>query len=216
MNLKFWKKPQAPVISLNTDYHSHILPGVDDGIATMKGTLDILAEYEQLGIMNVWFTPHIMEDCPNTTEGLKARFAEVLEAYKGPVKLNLAAEYMMDNLFHKRLAEGDLLPIGNCLLVETSYFNPPRELDQILKAVKFKGYVPILAHPERYIYMEKSDYEKLKAEDIRFQMNIGSIKGFYGTPARAKAQWMYNKGYYDYYGSDLHHRSMVSLLKDEK
>lgn len=205
-----------PVISLDTDYHSHILPGVDDGVATMKDTLDILADYERLGIRNVWFTPHVMEDCPNTTEELKARFAEVLEAYNGPVKLNLAAEYMMDNLFHRRLAEADLLPIGNCLLVETSYFNPPAELGQILKAIKSKGYFPILAHPERYIYMEKDNYEELKEEDIRFQMNMGSIKGYYGHHTQAKAMWLYKKGYYDYFGSDLHRRSMVSLLKDEK
>ena len=74
-----------------TDYHSHILPGVDDGVKKMERSLEVLAQYEQLGIAEVWCTPHTMEDIPNTTEGLKSRFAELCEAYKGPIKLHLAS-----------------------------------------------------------------------------------------------------------------------------
>ena len=53
-----------------TDWHCHILPGVDDGVLTMDESLQILAEYERLGVKEVWLTPHIMEDIPNTTEKL--------------------------------------------------------------------------------------------------------------------------------------------------
>ena len=76
-----------------TDHHSHILPGVDDGVKKMEVSLKVLERYEQLGIAEVWCTPHIMEDIPNTTAGLQARFAELCEAYQGPIKLHLAAEY---------------------------------------------------------------------------------------------------------------------------
>lgn len=60
-----------------TDWHCHLLPGVDDGVQTMEESLQILSLYEQLGVKDVWLTPHIMEDMPNTTSVLKARFEEL-------------------------------------------------------------------------------------------------------------------------------------------
>ena len=141
-----------------TDWHCHILPGVDDGVQTMDEALQILAEYERLGVKEVWLTPHIMEDMPNTTRHLRERFAELQAVYQGKVALNLASENMLDNLFEERLNKNDLLPIGKDgrhLLVETSYFNPPMGLQNILLRIKAKGYFPILAHPERYVYMGK-------------------------------------------------------------
>ena len=95
-----------------TDFHSHILPGVDDGVQTMEESLAILREYESLGVQAVWLTPHIMEDIPNTTAHLKARFSELQAAYTGSVRLYLAAENMLDNLFLERLERNDVLPIG--------------------------------------------------------------------------------------------------------
>ena len=157
-----------------TDHHSHILPGVDDGVKKMEVSLKVLERYEQLGISEVWCTPHIMEDIPNTTAGLQARFAELCEAYQGPIKLHLAAEYMMDALFEERLNQGDLLSLGdegNQLLVETSYFTPPMDMDSILLRIKQKGYYPVLAHPERYVYMGKERYTELKSKDIRFTID---------------------------------------------
>ena len=65
------------------DHHSHILWGVDDGIKTPEDSLSVLAYEESLGVTYVWCTPHIMEDVPNTTEALKARFAELEDMYKG-------------------------------------------------------------------------------------------------------------------------------------
>ena len=190
-----------------TDHHSHILPGVDDGVKKMEVSLKVLERYEQLGIAEVWCTPHIMEDIPNTTVGLQARFAELCEAYQGSIKLHLAAEYMMDALFEERLSQGDLLPLGedgNQLLVETSYFTPPMDMDSILLRIKQKGYYPVLAHPERYVYMSKERYKELKNKDIRFQLNLSSLAGAYGSEAKDKAHWMLKKNYYNLAGSDLH------------
>ena len=190
-----------------TDHHSHILPGVDDGVKKMDVSLKVLEEYEKLGIVAVWCTPHVMEDMPNTTAGLKERFAELCEAYKGPIKLNLAAEYMMDGLFEERLQQNDILPLGdegNQLLVETSYFTPPMDLDRIFLEIKHKGYFPVLAHPERYVYMGNHHYRQLKGNNIRFQLNLSSLAGAYGPEAQAKARWLLKKNYYNLAGSDLH------------
>ena len=189
------------------DWHSHILPGVDDGVQTMEEALQTLAEYERLGVKEVWLTPHIMEDMPNTTDHLRERFAGLQAAYQGNVVLHLAAENMLDNLFEERLAKNDILPIGNKgdhLLVETSYFNPPMGLQNILMRIKAKGYYPILAHPERYVYMGKDDYLRLKALGVKFQLNMPSLTGMYVPEVEKKAGWLQKSNLYDFTGSDLH------------
>ena len=190
-----------------TDFHSHILFGVDDGVKTLDMSLEVLKRYEEIGIAEVWCTPHVMEDIPNTTEELRNRFAELEKAYTGPIQLRLAAEYMMDELFESRLEQDDILALGkegNWLLVETSYFNPPMDLGGILKRIKSKGFFPVLAHPERYVYMSKWMYKMLKQEGILFQLNLSSLAGAYGVDAQEKARWLLKKEYYNLVGSDLH------------
>lgn len=190
-----------------TDWHSHILPGVDDGIQTMENSLEVLAEYERLGFRKVWLTPHIMEDYPNTTEDLKLRFEELKSAWKGNVELALASENMLDNLFEERLKNNDFLPIGEegrHLLVETSYYTPPYAMDEMMEAARKNGYFLILAHPERYRYMEEKDYRKLKEEGVFFQSNILSLMGAYGESAKKNAEWLLDKNMIDMFGSDVH------------
>ena len=190
-----------------TDWHCHILPGVDDGVQSMDEALQILAEYERLGVKEVWLTPHIMEDIPNTTEKLKLRFVELKTTYQGSVKLHLASENMLDNLFEERLEKNDLLPIGHDgkhLLVETSYFNPPIGLNNILLRIKAKGYYPVLAHPERYLYMNENDYQRLSSMGIEFQLNQFSLFDLYGKEVQKRAKTLQKQGMYNYIGTDLH------------
>lgn len=203
---------ESGIFSGFTDWHSHILPGVDDGIKTMEDAIAVLEEYESLGFKKVWLTPHIMEDCPNETEKLKKRFEELKEAWKGNVEIALAAENMLDNIFEDRLTKKDFLPIGengDHLLVETSYYTPPYGMDDMLEEARKKGYNLILAHPERYRYMENDDYIKLKEKGILFQMNILSLVGAYGEQARKKAEWLLSKDMIDFLGSDVHNLKMV-------
>lgn len=177
---------------------------------TMEESLQILSSYEHHGIKEVWLTPHIMEDIPNSTAQLRTRYSELKTAYSGPIILHLASENMLDNLFEERLQQDDLLPIGDDgrqLLVETSYFNPPYGLHDILKRIKSKGYFPVLAHPERYIYMGTKEYQQLKQLDVAFQLNLPSLAGAYGTEAKRKARWLLEKGYYQYIGTDTHRSS---------
>lgn len=190
-----------------TDYHSHLLPGVDDGVQTVEESLEILRLYEQLGIREVWFTPHIMEDIPNTTAGLRSRFEQFQKSYTGNIRLHLAAEYMLDNLFKERLAHRDLLPIGeegNHLLVETSYFNPPMDLYGMMEKIKSAGFIPVLAHPERYVYMDKDNYREFKGRQIKFQLNLFSLYGMYGNNVQRKAKWLQDNHFYNYKGTDTH------------
>lgn len=190
-----------------TDWHSHLLPGVDDGVRTVDESLHILSLYEKLGINEVWLTPHIMEDMPNTTGHLRERFAALKEAYRGKTVLRLASENMLDNLFEERLAARDLLPLGEDgrhLLVETSYFNPPMGLHDTLLCIRAEGYTPVLAHPERYEYMNEHDYIHLKKSSVMFQLNIMSLVGAYGNGVRKKAEWLLKNGLCEIMGSDTH------------
>jgi len=198
------------------DFHSHILPGVDDGIKVIEHSLQVLDYYERLGVNTVWCTPHVYEDLPNKTDALKERFEQLKAAYKGNVRLMLAAEYMLDHEFATRLEAGDLLPIGDDhdhLLVETSFFNGPENLGTLFEQILSKGFYPVLAHPERYIYMERSDYKKWKNKNVKFQLNYTALAGFYGKEAQSKAAWMLENGMYDVCGSDIHN---VRYASDEK
>lgn len=194
------------------DWHCHVLPGVDDGIQTMDEALQILAEYERLGVKEVWLTPHIMEDIPNTTSQLRERFDDLKAAYSGSVSLYLASEYMLDNLFEERLQNEDLLHFGKegkHVLVETSYFNPPMCLTNILLHIKAKGYCPVLAHPERYLYMNPIEYHRLKSMNILFQLNIFSLIGLYGKEVQKRARLLQKQEMYEYKGTDLHRISTL-------
>lgn len=191
-----------------TDWHSHILPGVDDGIPNMEQSLKVLERFEQLGIVEQWLTPHVMEDIPNTTSHLQEKFTELQAAYNGPIKLHLAAEYMLDSGFEQRLQNDDLLCIGQeaskTLLVETSYFCPPMDLYGLLWRIREKGYQPLLAHPERYIYMDDTAYEKLRDMGVQFQCNICSLACSYGKDASRKFSDFLSKGWISVLGTDIH------------
>ena len=153
-----------------------------------------------------------MEDSPNTTEDLKARFAQLCEAYKGPVKLNLAAEYMMDTVFAQRLKDRDLLTMeDDQLLVEVSVMAEPYDLTGMLREIMAAGYRPLLAHPERYRFLSEKDYVRLHEMGVLIQLSLASVTGYYGESARKKAEFILNKGWYRYAGSDCHR--LASLQK---
>ena len=233
------------------DHHSHILPGVDDGVETMAEALRILAIYEALGIKELWLTPHIMEDIPNSPAKLQARFNELKAAYTGNITLHLAAEYMIDNHLRKLLqeikncpsyargasnavAEGDkttepqgeislnsgvapnsLLPIGTSgkhILVETSYYNAPMRMNDTLQQIKSLGYFPLLAHPERYMYLDNADYAKLHNQGVKFQLNLVSLAGGYGKAVKKKAEWLLTNGLYSVAGTDLHCEEAIEFI----
>ena len=208
---------QSNLLAGGTDHHSHILPGVDDGIATMKEALQALQALAATGIKELWLTPHIMEDYPNTPAALQENFATLQGCYTGPITLHLAAEYMIDNQFHELLDSGNLLPIGNTgnhLLVETSYFTPPMQLNETLQRIKSKGYHPLLAHPERYIYMEEKQYRELRENGVKFQLNMISLSGGYGREVQKKAAWLLKNNMYTVAGSDLHSRDALTIINN--
>lgn len=203
------------------DYHSHLLPNVDDGVKELHETLKILEKWKSLGVKEVWMTPHIMEDIPNKTDELKVKYNELKTAVNWNYNfiINLAAENMLDNLFLTRLEEKDLFPLGHAgkdLLVETSYYNPPMDMERVIDIIKEKGYTPILAHPERYQYMDMSQYKMWKRKGVKLQLNIPSLIGAYGPGVQWKAERLLEKGMYDYCGTDTHSMRFVEYFLNSK
>lgn len=200
-----YKLVESGILKGMTDIHSHVLPGVDDGSPDIETSLSLLRYMESLGLREVWLTPHIMEDYPSLNQKLQQRFEALRAAYSGPLSLSLSSEYMMDAAFTGKL-KGELLPLGkNHLLVETSYMSPPVGLQEILMQVWNAGYLPVIAHPERYLYMDEKDYGQLKERGYSFQLNLMSLSGYYGKRPQAVSEDLLKKGWYDYVGSDLHH-----------
>lgn len=209
----FFRKKQhiieAGLLKNMTDIHTHILYGVDDGMQTQEQTLESLNFLEKQGVARIYLTPHIMEEDStiDKVQTLLSRFEELKAVYTGNIALRLAAEYMLDNEFEHHLNKADtLFAIGdNHVLLETSYINPPMGFHDTLHNVIKHGYFIILAHPERYTYMDVSDYKELKSIDgLYFQLNLLSLSGHYGKTAQKKAWFLLENNYYDFAGSDIH------------
>ena len=200
------KITKSEILENFTDYHSHILPGIDDGVRTVQEAITILDSYQALGVKKIVFTPHIMEDyLDNNASFLRAKFDEFKQIYTGGIELSLGAEYMLDSEFEKHLNSNDLLQImDNHILVETSYMNAPINFISQLKAIQSKGYFIVLAHPERYGYMQYDDYFELKNMGVLFQLNLLSMVGSYGKVAEQKAKKLLHLDCYNLIGTDIH------------
>ena len=196
------------------DYHSHLLPGVDDGVQKFTVTKELLNLMQEHGVKEILFTPHVMEDMPNTPEQLRELFNS-LDLSGFNIKISLSAENMLDNFFS--LDRAKQLPLmEESILVETSYFTPPYNLHGILDNIMSTGIYPVLAHPCRYEYMTEKDYEKLKGKRIRFQLNLPALAGMYGDNVQKKAMWLLSHGYYDITGTDTHSLKQYKSFLDSK
>lgn len=203
--------------SFSTDFidiHSHILPGIDDGAKTMEDSIQLLTQMRKLGIKNFVCTPHVIESIwMNSTEKILSTYNELIAVVSQipalkDINIRVAAEYMMDENFQKLLENKDFLPIHeNKILVEMSYLAPPSNLFETIAEVQVKGFIPILAHPERYksFHKDLSVYEHLKSAGCLFQVNMISLTNYYGKDVNELAVWLIRNNMIDFIGSDLHH-----------
>jgi tyrosine-protein phosphatase YwqE len=134
------------------------------------------------------------------------------------VEINAAAEYFLDDYVAGLVKNNEpLLTVnGNMVLTEFSMAYPSHSLKDILFDMQMQGYQPIIAHPERYIYLEKDKgfYEELKDIGCFFQLNILSLSGYYGKTVQELAQYLLKKGHYDLVGTDLHSFRHLDALQN--
>jgi len=214
----FKKKPLAnPLV---VDIHSHLIPAIDDGSKSMDNSIELILALKELGYKKLITTPHTSDMFPNTTEIILKgyhRLIEELNKREIDITIEVASEYYADEYFEKLLDAGDILSFGykNYLLFELSYFTPPHDLEDLVYEIKRKGYTPILAHPERYLYLHDSldRYRDIKDMGLLFQLNINSISGFYNKDIQRVAEWLISNSMVDFLGSDTHHMTHIRNLK---
>jgi tyrosine-protein phosphatase YwqE len=203
------------------DMHSHLLPGVDDGFPDFEKTMGGLALLKKLGYSKAKMTPHFMKDYQeNTREVIENKYQAFLaQAGSLPVELTLGGEYMLDSCFPNRFEEGFLTLDANHSLVlcETSYMMADPKAREMVYQIMLKGYQPIIAHPERYVYAAMPLYKRWKEREYLLQLNLLSLAGAYGKTAEAKAHQLLKEDMYDFVGSDLHRvenvEQMISAIR---
>ena len=212
--------PPTDLSGLSCDMHSHLIPGIDDGARDMEDSLKLIRGLVNLGYKKLITTPHILSDYyPNTPETIGAGYRAVkeeLQRLQIPVEFHAAAEYLMDDEFIRNLDEDQpLLTLKDkMVLVELSFAVPALNLKEILFQLQLRGYQPVLAHPERYLYFgaNKGWYDQLKEAGCLFQLNLLSIQGYYGKASMELAQFLIKKRYVDLLGTDLHHERHLESL----
>lgn len=204
-----------------TDLHSHLIPGIDDGSQSMSESIEIIKSLKDLGFKKIITTPHIMAHrFPNTKESIKEglkKLKKELENQDIDIKIKAAAEYYYDENFFELIDKDDLLTFGdNYVLFELSYTHKPFGIEQTIFNLLSKGYKPVLAHPERYSYYHENleKFEKLKNTGLRFQLNLNSLVGFYGKKPQKTAQYLVDNGFIDFIGSDTHAMNYVDSFKE--
>jgi protein-tyrosine phosphatase len=213
----FSKRSKITDISwIGVDIHSHILPGIDDGSPDVATSLKYIKALQELGFRKLICTPHIYRDLypntPVTIAAAKALLKEELDAQKVDVVLDSAAEYMLDQDFDSR-ALLCTLPKKH-LLIEMSYLAESPNIKEIIFDLRIKGYVPVLAHPERYIYYfkDKARLLRFKEKGCLMQLNLLSILGYYGKDVQKMAKTLLKANLYDFVGTDLHHDNHLHAL----
>jgi tyrosine-protein phosphatase YwqE len=180
----------------------------------------MLKAYADLGITRIMATPHIFKEYyPNTKEDIHRAFTEVQKVaavHLPQLSLGYAAEYYMDDHFHRSITETPLLTFeDNKVLVEQGYMAEIPGINKILFDMQIRGYMPVLAHPERYTYYHRNERKVEYFFDlgIGLQVNLLSLAGKYGKEVAKTASLYLSRGWVDYLGTDVHNLEDIALLK---
>lgn len=212
--LKASKSKFSPSLSLaavESDWHSHVLPGIDDGCQNEEQSLEMLHFYAAMGIQKIVATPHVRADFyKNTPETINNAFQKVqllIQTHDLPLILEASAEYYADEHFFRLITENQLMPIENqYILFELPMQNPNLWGTKLIEMIQEKGYTPLLAHPERYRYWHNKpqEWSLWKNAGVCFQLNLLSLTGYYGAAERRAAEQLLAADYIDAVGTDAH------------
>jgi protein-tyrosine phosphatase len=199
--------------------HSHLIPGIDDGVSSNEHSLETIQKLMDLGYEKFITTPHIMSDTyPNNPKVIRERLLllnEFLRSKNMNVEVQAAAEYYLDEYTMKAVSdpEGMLTFGNNYLLFETNYLSEPYVLKDFIFKATSKGYQPVLAHPERYQYMTVEKAQDLVDRGVLLQVNLLSLSGFYMKSAQKFAEKLIDKKMVSFLGTDCHSMSQAAALE---
>ena len=210
----------ADLSILKTDMHSHLIPGIDDGSQSMDETIAMLAKFKELGDKKIFTTPHIMSDYyRNTPEIILDGLAKVREELKRinlDIEIEAAAEYYFDETLFTKLEEESFLTFNNKhVLIEFSFSNEPQGHDKLFYDMRIKGYKPVIAHFERYMFFHGSieKAQTWRENGMLIQLNINSLFGHYGLAVQKQAEKLIDAGLVDYIATDCHRIEHLAILE---
>jgi protein-tyrosine phosphatase len=216
----FFKKKKQNLFKGLVDFHNHLLPGIDDGSKSIEQSLEMLKIYNELEIEKIIASPHIFKDLyPNTPKTIKKSYDSLIPSLidQKTKVLGYGAEYMVDEFFLKELdKKNELLTcFNNHVLIEIPFFGHLKLLEEALFKLQNMGYVPILAHPERYITIESlTEIKELKVRGAKMQLNALSLIGFYGNELKKKSYKFLRSKLYDFICTDAHNPYQLKKLKE--
>jgi protein-tyrosine phosphatase len=206
---------------LVADMHNHLIPGIDDGATDLETSILMIRAMHNLGYRKFIATPHVQWEMYKNTHEIIENGAKLVRERLKTTELDVefrgAAEYFLDEHVDELLEKNvQLLTIyKNMVLVEFSFIRQPMDLKEKLFQLQIKGYQPIIAHPERYLYFgaHKNVYDELHDMDCVFQLNLLSLCGYYGKKQEELAQYLIKKRYVRLLGSDLHNMRHINILR---
>ena len=213
--------PLADYSLMAVDFHSHLIPGIDDGVKTIDDSVFLLRQLEVLGFKRIITSPHVMADGYNNGPDIilsgRDKVREAIKQNAINIDFDATGEYNIDEAMYARIEKKELLPFGkNYIMVEMPFLAKPPVMADIVYKLQIAGYNVILAHPERYTYLYDSDfsnYESLKDRNLLFQINIGSLSGIYGKAAKFTAERMIDENMVEFVGTDLHGIKHLEMLE---
>lgn len=219
----FKRTPKIFKTPIKWDVHSHLLYGIDDGAKSAEQTLQLAQMYCNLGFTQVTCTPHIMhgyyDNTPRIIANRVLEVNELLLQHNIPLKINFAAEYYADEHFLTLLKQKqELLHFKHneqsYVLFETAFMNKPPFLDEIVFLIQSNGYIPVLAHPERYTYFwsQKQDALYWFNLGVHFQINLPSLTGYYSKQAQKMAEYLIENQMYQFFATDCHREQHLNSL----
>lgn len=205
------------------DFHSHIVYGVDDGSESIENSIKILKEAERAGFDKIILTPHYMEDYyefpKDEIENRIIKLRQVCKEENINIELYQGNEIYITNNIDEYLRNNIASSMNDSryVLFETPMNVEPQNLLEVIYKIKGVGKVPVLAHPERYAYIQKNPNRLLELidEGVLLQSNYGSIAGQYGENAVKTVKKLIKNNFIHFLGSDVHKEGHIYRQIDD-
>lgn len=218
----FFSKPKLNLsLPFETDIHCHILPGIDDGSPDVATSLELVERMKSWGLKRIMASPHVTKDTFEnnraTTDAAMAQLKDRLDAAGCEIELSHHAEYRLDDLSKAQWEAGEVMAMpGGYVMIENPFVAEPWFVDQTVFDLQVKGFIPVMAHPERYTYYYKHPrrYDALHQAGALFQINVLSLAGAYGKEQLKMAEYLIDKGYVDFLGTDLHNVRHADIIDE--
>lgn len=213
------------------DIHSHILSNIDDGARSIEESISILDKLYNKGVTDIILTPHYIKNSKyNINNRSKFDLLINLKSQYKKINLYLGNEVYIDDEIIDLLKKGEVATLNNSnyLLIELPMNSKVNDLENIVYELFRNGIIPIIAHPERYLYVQKDiNYlDKFIDMGVLFQGNYESLFGKYGKNSEKTLKKLLKKDYITFLGSDIHrdnnrdntelvYDKLMKLLKDK-